>query len=152
MNKNVDNFLLASSDDAARIAAAEAATTPHAWREALYAGALQSDHDQVWLYQRDQQLLGAAVLMQVLDEAHLQNFFIHAASQGQGLGKALLAHTMQQARVQQATQMFLEVRTSNAPALALYAKHGFEAYAQRKGYYRNADGTREDAILMKACL
>lgn len=152
MNKNVDKFVLASLDDAARIAAAEAATTAHAWREALYAGALQSDHDQVWLYQRNQQLLGAAVLMQVLDEAHLQNFFIHASCHGQGLGKALLAHVMQQAREQQATQMFLEVRTSNTPALALYARHGFEAYAQRKGYYRNTDGTREDAILMKASL
>lgn len=148
----MDNFLLARHDDADRIAAAEAETTPHAWSQIMYASSLGSSHDQVWLCQDGQQIQGAAVLMQVLDEAHLQNFFIHHASQGQGLGSQLLQHVMQQARRQGAGQMYLEVRSSNRIALALYEKHGFASYAQRKAYYRNPDGQREDAVLMKVSL
>jgi len=129
----VDNVLLACHDDADRIAAAEAETTPHAWSRIMYASSLGSSHDRVWLCQDGQQIQGAAVLMQVLDEAHLQNFFIHSTCQGLGLGSQLLQHVMQQARQQGAS-------------------HGFARYAQRKAYYRNPDGQREDAVLMKVSL
>jgi ribosomal-protein-alanine N-acetyltransferase len=44
--------------------------------------------------------------------------------------------------------MFLEVRPSNTPALALYQKAGFETIGRRKGYYPAADG-REDALVMR---
>ena len=148
----MDNILLACHDDADRIAAAEAETTPHAWSRIMYASSLGSSHDRVWLCQDGQQIQGAAVLMQVLDEAHLQNFFIHSTCQGQGLGSQLLQHVMQQARQHGASQMYLEVRSSNQIALALYEKHGFARYAQRKAYYRNPDGQREDAVLMKVSL
>ena len=39
----------------------------------------------------------------------------------------------------------LEVRASNAPAIALYRKHGFQAVGQRRNYYQKPD---EDALLM----
>ena len=40
---------------------------------------------------------------------------------------------------------FLEVRSKNAPALALYRAYGFEEVGVRKGYYKNPD---DDAIIM----
>lgn len=148
----MDKFLPATYEDAERLAKAEAETTPHAWSSIMYASSLGSSHDTVWLCQDSGVLQGAAVVMQVLDEAHLQNFFIHLASQGQGLGSALLMHAIQAARHAGASQMFLEVRCSNVVAQSLYRKHGFDEYARRKAYYRNPDGQREDAILMKAAL
>ena len=39
----------------------------------------------------------------------------------------------------------LEVRASNAPAIAPYRKHGFQAVGQRRNYYQKPD---EDALLM----
>lgn len=39
----------------------------------------------------------------------------------------------------------LEVRASNAPAIALYRKHGFQTVGQRRNYYQKPD---EDALLM----
>ena len=39
----------------------------------------------------------------------------------------------------------LEVRASNAPAIALYRKHGFEEAGRRKNYYTKP---AEDAIIM----
>ena len=41
-------------------------------------------------------------------------------------------------------EMFLEVRPSNAEAISLYLKKGFEKIGSRKNYYRSEDG-REDA-------
>lgn len=144
------DFTRAKLDDAQRLASAEADSTPHAWNSSMYAGSLASEHDTIWLMQQDTVLLGAAVLMQVLDEAHLQNFFIHANHQGQGLGGQLLRHVQQQARQQGASSLFLEVRASNSIALQLYQRAGFIQYSTRKAYYRQPDGSREDAILMKA--
>ena len=43
--------------------------------------------------------------------------------------------------------VFLEVRKSNLPAIALYEKLGFKKIAERKNYY---DRPCEDAIIMKA--
>ena len=39
----------------------------------------------------------------------------------------------------------LEVRASNAPAIALYQKHGYAQVGLRRGYYAHP---KEDAILM----
>ena len=145
-------FLLAQADDAVRLAQAEAESTAHAWSSMMYTSSLDSPQDTVWLMQAGGKLLGGAVLMQVLDEAHLQNFFVHAPHQGKGLGRVLLQHLLAQARQHGASCMFLEVRESNVAARQLYQRAGFEGYYRRKDYYRHADGQREDAILMKAIL
>lgn len=146
------DFTLARPEDAVRLAGAEADSTAHPWQTALYASSLASEHEQVWLMSEAGVLQGAAVLMQVLDEAHLQNFFIHRPWQGQGLGRQLLAQVILQARQKGASCLFLEVRQGNHAARHLYSQAGFVAYHQRKAYYPGVDGGREDAILMKATL
>jgi [ribosomal protein S18]-alanine N-acetyltransferase len=51
--------------------------------------------------------------------------------------------------VQELRKIFLEVRVSNAAAIALYRASGFVEIGRRRGYYQNTNG-REDALLM-AC-
>jgi ribosomal protein S18 acetylase RimI-like enzyme len=41
------------------------------------------------------------------------------------------------------------VNEYNAPARLLYAALGFEVFAVRNGYYKSADGSAADAIVMK---
>jgi ribosomal-protein-alanine N-acetyltransferase len=41
------------------------------------------------------------------------------------------------------------VRPSNAPALALYRRHGFVVVGRRKRYYPAPGGEREDAQVMR---
>jgi ribosomal-protein-alanine N-acetyltransferase len=55
--------------------------------------------------------------------------------QGQGIGTALLLALLARADEFEAP-VFLEVRTDNAAALALYEKHGFERVGVRKRYYQ----------------
>ena len=63
---------------------------------------------------------------------------------GQGIGGKILDRFLQTAKERGAQEVFLEVRVSNAPAIALYKRFGFESVNVRKRYY--PDG--EDAFLM----
>jgi ribosomal-protein-alanine N-acetyltransferase len=47
----------------------------------------------------------------------------------------LLDALIDEARRRRATEMLLEVRADNQPALALYQRHGFERIARRRGYF-----------------
>ncbi|MEM4699544.1 MAG: ribosomal protein S18-alanine N-acetyltransferase [Candidatus Nezhaarchaeales archaeon] len=61
-----------------------------------------------------------------------------------GIGTALLTRTMEALRKYGASEVYLEVRVSNEPAIALYYKLGFRRIRRIGHYY--ADG--EDAWLM----
>ena len=96
---------------------------------------------------RDGVLLGYFVLMVAAGEAHLLNLSVAAARQGRGHGHELLHEVVALARAEQATSIFLEVRPSNAPARALYARNGFRQIGMRRQYYPAASG-REDALVL----
>ena len=89
-------------------------------------------------------VLGYAGLQVVLDEGYIDNIAVEEAARRHGVGDALLDVFC---RFGQAHLSFLtlEVRTSNAPAIALYRKHGFQEAGRRKNYYQQP---REDAIIM----
>jgi ribosomal-protein-alanine N-acetyltransferase len=95
--------------------------------------------------------MGYAIMMMVLDEAHLLNVSIAKKFQGRGLGSSLLDYLIEVARGHGGQTMFLEVRPSNKAAIGLYEKFGFNEFSVRKGYYPAANG-REDAILMGLAL
>ena len=104
-----------------------------------------------WVYTESDDVIGYAVLMLVLDEAHLLNISIAKTYQGRGLGRSLLEQMMHTARNHGAHNIFLEVRISNQTAICLYENVGFNEMAVRRAYYPARDG-REDAILMGMAL
>jgi [ribosomal protein S18]-alanine N-acetyltransferase len=95
------------------------------------------------------EIRGFAVLRLVLDEAELLNIGVAALQQRKGLGRAMLREMLDVAREKNIRRVYLEVRASNAAALALYRSTGFGEIGVRRGYYQNANGC-EDAITM-AC-
>lgn len=101
-----------------------------------------------WVYEAGGGIIGHLVLMTAMDEAHLLNITIAPAWRRQGLGKILLEHALDTARQQHVKALYLEVRPSNKPAIALYEQAGFEAVALRKAYYPARQG-REDALVMR---
>lgn len=123
---------------------------PYPWTRGNFSDSLSAGH-RCWVYERDGELFGYAVMMLVLDEAHLLNISIAAPWQGKGYGRNLLAHMMDIGRQHGALNMFLEVRPSNHAALSLYESVGFNEMAIRRGYYPAPEG-REDAVLMGAAL
>lgn len=93
-------------------------------------------------------LLGYWVAMQVLDEVHLLNIAVAPAHRRQGWAQAMLHGLVASALTNQAQWLWLEVRTSNTPAQALYQGFGFQRMGVRKQYYPAGNGQREDALVM----
>ena len=63
------------------------------------------------------------------------------------ISRQLLRALVQLAADRGAQRVFLEVRPSNTPALALYHSEGFNEIGRRPRYYPAAQG-REDAVVM----
>ncbi len=55
--------------------------------------------------------------------------------QGRGLGARLLVALLDEAVRRRQRTVSLEVRADNGPAQRLYARHGFQQVAVRRGYY-----------------
>lgn len=119
------------------------------WTRGNFIDSLSSGHP-AWTLRAAQggPLLAYYVAMEGVEEMHLLNITVAPAEQGRGHARALLAHLADQARALRALQLWLEVRESNARALQLYLRHGFETVGRRKGYYPAVQG-REDAIVMR---
>ena len=94
-------------------------------------------------------VLGYVGLMYVLDEGYISNVAVHPEARRQGIGDALIDALAAKAAELELAFLTLEVRESNAPAIALYAKHGFHPVGNRKNYY---DAPKEDAVLMTCYL
>ena len=90
-------------------------------------------------------VLGYVGMMYVLDEGYIANVAVAPEARRQGVGSALIAELLHRADALQLAFVTLEVRASNAPAIALYAGFGFEPVGRRKNYY---DKPSEDALLM----
>ena len=102
---------------------------------------------ECWAVTHGETLVGYAVLMVALEEAHLLNFAIAAEWQNQGVGGRFLAHMVEVAREAGCQIVYLEVRPSNLPARHLYRKMGFQQIAIRPEYYPAHHG-REDALFL----
>lgn len=90
-------------------------------------------------------VLGYVGMMFVLDEGYISNVAVSPDCRRQGIGDALIAEMDRRAEKRALSFSTLEVRESNAPAIALYSKHGYAQVGVRKNYY---DLPRENAILM----
>ena len=97
----------------------------------------------------DGSVLGYVGLIYVLDEGYISNVAVHPDARRQGIGDALIDALAAKAAELELAFLTLEVRESNAPAIALYAKHGFHPVGKRKNYY---DAPKEDAVLMTCYL
>lgn len=81
-------------------------------------------------------LVGYAGLCDYPDEAWVQTLAVAPGRQGQGIGHRLLGALLAEAARLGQPVVSLEVRADNAPAQALYARHGFVRVGVRRGYYQ----------------
>jgi N6-L-threonylcarbamoyladenine synthase/protein kinase Bud32 len=90
-------------------------------------------------------IVGYAGLMEVELDGHIMNLAVRPDVRGSRLGGALLSALIAEARSRGIERLTLEVRPSNAAAVALYAAAGFKEEGRRRGYYSE---TGEDALIM----
>jgi ribosomal-protein-alanine acetyltransferase len=92
------------------------------------------------------QITGFLMARQAADEAEILNIAVRRAHRRTGVASALFLAALEQLHARKATRLFLEVRESNAPAIAFYQKHGFREVGRRPGYYRHPD---EAALILE---
>lgn len=88
----------------------------------------------------------------IVDDAELLTIAVAPATQGQGVGHALLHLFERAAQSRGATRAFLEVAEDNARALALYRQAGWRESGRRAGYYARKTGKNLDALLFEKAL
>ena len=128
-----------------QVAALERTCFSHPWTEDMLRQELWNDAAVIVVAEgEDGTVLGYAGLQAVLDEGYINNVAVDPRFRRQGVADELIAAFVRFGKAKLAF-LTLEVRASNAPAIALYAKHGFRTAGRRRDYY---DDPKEDAILM----
>jgi len=111
----------------------------------------------IFLVARDDRgVLGALLVhrerIRALRHVGRLELFVHPDARRRGVGDALLAEAVRRAEADPVLRkLSLAVFADNAPALALYRKHGFREEGRRLGEYLLDDGTpRDDLLLWRA--
>ena len=121
----------------------ECFSTP--WTEQMLTDALfDSQASFIVAEAEDGHILGYAGLHVIVDDGYIENIAVTPDARRHGVASALLDVFCRFAGAN-LSFLTLEVRVSNAPAIALYETHGFQQVGIRPGYYQNP---REDAAIM----
>lgn len=93
-----------------------------------------------------EQVVGYIGSQSVLGQSDMMNVAVHPEHRRKGIAEALILALSQALQTGGNQSLTLEVRASNAPAIALYEKLGFASVGRRPGYYRHP---KEDALIMR---
>ena len=119
------------------------------WPRTTFEGELAREwaHVDVALDDRDR-VVAFCNYWLVVPELNILAIATHPDLRGRGVAARLLAHVLDTARTAGCTLAALEVRASNQPAIALYARAGFATIHTRPRYYQDD----EDALVMSLAL
>lgn len=127
------------------LAALEHACFSHPWSEQALRDELDNPTAVFFVaVGEDGAVRGYVGMHHILDEADITNVAVFPAARRQGVGRALIQAVADYAAEQALVRVTLEVRASNAAAIALYEGFGFVQDGRRPRFY--SDPT-EDALL-----
>jgi ribosomal-protein-alanine N-acetyltransferase len=115
------------------------------WSEAAFRRCWEANYPG-WVLEDNNEAIGFLLLSLGAGECHILNFCVHPTHQKKGNGFKLLTFALGWAKQQGAGIVFLEVRRSNIPAIALYRNMNFKLIGERKNYYPTQKGS-EDALV-----
>jgi ribosomal-protein-alanine N-acetyltransferase len=137
----------AATDTIDAIVGLEAQSFTNPWsRDTLVWELQNSDVTRVHVLRADAGAIVAfCVCWIIFDELHINTLAVAPEFRRRGLATVLLQAVIGEAETEGAVKATLEVRASNAAALALYQRLGFRISARRPGYYTNP---QEDALIL----
>jgi ribosomal-protein-alanine N-acetyltransferase len=137
-------------EDLSQVIEVERQSYPHPWTQMIFGDCLQAGYS-CWVCGRREIIEAYGILSIAAGESHLLNICVRPEARQQGIGRKMLRHLVSVARRHEAEVIFLEVRTSNTPARALYEDEGFNELGNRRDYYPDGGG-REDALIFARTL
>ena len=136
--------------DLASVATIEADVYVFPWTIGNFRDSLLSDYQCTGCW-AGPDLIGYAIVMTALDEAHLLNIAVANAWQSRGIGSHFLQYLIDEARSRKLDMLYLEVRPSNIAGRRMYERFGFRELGLRRDYYPAVTG-REDALFLGIAL
>lgn len=124
----------------------EASLSPLPETDSRNAASNQSVASEVHVCEFGGEVIAVLQWRQVAQEVEIFDVAVGSANRRQGIASLLLQSVLALAKERGATEFFLEVRESNAAALALYRKFGFAVTGRRPNYYRDSN---EAALLLR---
>ena len=92
---------------------------------------------------------GFVLSRRAASEAEILTLIVRPNRRRQGIGRELMNAHLGRLGALGVSSVFLEVDERNAPARALYSRLGFEEVGARPAYYRQADGARSAALILR---
>lgn len=120
---------------------------PIYWKEAEIADMLLASGTQGWLA-RAGQPVGMLITRAQFEQAEILTIAILPEAQRTGIAKRLMMAAEKELALAGVKKIFLEVAENNKSAYALYLRIGYTEASRRKGYYKQADGSVVDALVM----
>jgi ribosomal-protein-alanine N-acetyltransferase len=117
---------------------------PAPWSLAMFVLELSKPSGICLVATRDRRLVAYLVCSRYDTIWHIMNVAVHPDERRTGLATSLLEELFKRAGGEE-ERYTLEVRTSNAPAIALYGRFGFLRAGTRRRYYQD---NGEDALIM----
>jgi [ribosomal protein S18]-alanine N-acetyltransferase len=123
----------------------ERSAYPTPWSRSMFAGELSKPSSVCLGAFEDEVLVGYLITSRYVDAWHVMNVAVAPDRQRRGIASALLGRLFELTAADDRRGYTLEVRVSNAGAISLYERLGFEQRGVRRGYYTD---NREDALIM----
>lgn len=139
----------ATPRDLPRLVDLHGAAFHRGWSEDEFAAMLTETNTLVQVLKARRAVIGFAASRIAADEAELLTIALDARHRGRGLSRGLLQTHLGHLAGRGVRQVFLEVEENNQPARQLYDRAGFAIVGRRERYYRTADGTQLNAIVMR---
>ena len=128
------------------VEAIERESYPTPWSRSMFDAELRKPSSlAIGAFTEDGDLVGYAFVSRYVDAWHVMNVAVATAFRRRGIASALLERTFALTTSDPRRGYTLEVRVSNAGAIRLYERLGFEPRGIRRGYYTD---NREDALIM----
>ena len=135
----------ASAKDTTRISELEAEIFSDPWSERSVADTISHEGAMCYVAVRDGEIIAYILGRIIPPEGEIYRIATAPLHRKRGIAYRLLDYAVKCERGHGLETLFLEVRSQNAPARALYNAYGFREIGIRKKYYKNPD---DDAIIM----
>lgn len=131
MNFTVEKI---TAEHISQIALLEKECFSQPWSESALAEELANENSHFLVAVSDS-VLGYIGVQEICGEAYITNVAVFGNYRKSGIGRALLRAACDGAKSRDCEFITLEVRESNAPAIALYESENFEKAGIRKNFY-----------------
>jgi ribosomal-protein-alanine N-acetyltransferase len=130
--------------DLPQVIAIERRAFPTPWSLAMFVLELSKPSGICLAALRGDRIVGYLICSRYDTVWHVMNVAVDDRLRRERIATSLLTRLFERADTP-GEQYTLEVRTSNAPAIALYERFGFRSAGLRRGYYHD---NKEDAVIM----